>query len=155
MMTSAALAGDWSSYRNERFGVLVDIPPGFVNESPAPKNGDGLTFRSADDSATLLVWGTNIQRSFKLDSREVVKSAIDDGWEISYKTSMDKQPKMNWLVFSGSKDDRIVYVRSLASCKGKQSVNFRIEYPKTELIEYEAIVKRLSNSLKAGQAAGC
>ena len=95
MMTSAAWAGDWSSYHNDRFGIDVDTPPGFVNDIPAPENGDGLTFHSEDKAATLLVWGGNILSDFKSESHDAVQSEKDDGWLISYQSSSEKQPKMN------------------------------------------------------------
>lgn len=48
-----------------------------------------------------------------------------------------------------------MYARSLSSCKGTQAVHFRIEYPETQKKDYDAIVERVSKSLKAVPASDC
>ncbi len=152
LLTSVALAADWTSYANPRFGEIVDIPPGFVNDVAAPENGDGLTFHSADGKAELLVWGGNlVDGCFSTDAEQRVSNETEDGWDISY----GKSSGADWQVYSGTKGDRIVYARSMASCKGSQALHLRIEYPAAQKKDYDAIVERLSSSLKAGPASDC
>jgi hypothetical protein len=151
-LASAALAADWTTYANARFGETIDIPPGFVNDVAAPENGDGLTFHSADGKAELLVWGGNlVDGGFTADAEQRVSSETEDGWDISY----GKSSGADWQVYSGTKGERIVYARSMASCKGTQSLHFRLEYPVAQKKDYDAIVERLSTSLKAGPASDC
>jgi hypothetical protein len=151
-LTSAAIAADWTTYANGRFGETIDIPPGFVNDVAEPENGDGLTFHSADGKAELLVWGGNlVDGGFKDDAASLVSSETEDGWDVSYQ----KAAGSDWQVYSGTKGDRIVYARSMASCKGTQSLHFRLEYPVAQKKDYDAIVERLSSSLKAGPASDC
>src|SRR5690606_24458332 len=50
-----APAQEWGRYVNERFGVAVDVPPGFAAGEP-PANGDGLQFTTP--TAELAVFGS-------------------------------------------------------------------------------------------------
>jgi hypothetical protein len=152
MFTAPAIAGDWTSYTNARFGETIDIPPGFVNDVGEPENGDGLTFHSADGKAELLVWGNNlVDEDFKADGQSRVSDETANGWDVSYQKDAGEQ----WSVYSGSKGERIMYARAIASCKGTQALHFRIEYPGAQKKEYDAIVDRLSKSLKAPPDAEC
>jgi hypothetical protein len=151
LMTSAAIAGEWSSYYNDRFGATIDVPPGFLNDVDPPDNGDGLTFNSSDKLTTLLVWGNNILSDFATENSEVVGYEKADGWDVTYQAADRK----NWSVYSGHKGDVIMYRRGLASCKGTQMVQFRIEYPVQQKQEYDRIVARLTKSLRASGAVYC
>jgi hypothetical protein len=151
-MSISALAADWTSYSNARFGETIDIPPDFVSNAPGPENGDGLTFHSADGKVELLVWGNSLSSGgLKSDTQERLQGEKDAGWNISYRKNMASA----WFIFSGSKNDRIMYMRSIASCKGTQALHFRIEYPKEQKQEYDAIITRLGKTLKAGPASDC
>jgi hypothetical protein len=151
LLCSPAFAAEWTTYVNPRFGASVDIPPGFVNDVPASENGDGLVFHSADKQAELLVWGGNLtDGDFKLDSEIRLNRELDYDWQVSYKESGN-----DWSVYSGSQSGRIMYARAMSSCRGTQAVHFRIEYPEAQKKDYDAIVERLSKSLKAGTASDC
>jgi hypothetical protein len=151
LLCSPAFAAEWTVYSNPRFGASVDIPPGFVNDVPASENGDGLVFHSADGQAELLVWGGNLtDEDFKLDAEIRLNRELDYDWQVSYKKSGN-----DWSVYSGSQSGRIMYARSLSSCNGTQAVHFRIEYPEAQKKDYDAVVKRLSKSLKVGDASDC
>ena len=155
IMATPAWAGDWSSFYNDRYGVTIDFPPGFAQFGDAPGNNDGLTFKSADGKATLLVWGGNIVAdNFKEDLRASFESDQSAGWMVSYGAS-NKQKTMSWAVYSGTKGDRIMYEKSIASCKGTQSLHFRIEYPIAQKKAYDRVVTRLGKTLKAGPATDC
>ncbi|MCA0433936.1 MAG: hypothetical protein LCH46_11810 [Proteobacteria bacterium] len=151
--TTAAFASDWSHYQNARFGVEIDIPPGFVNDVPEPENGDGLTYHTTGGDAELLVWGTHVTAdSFADEADDRLDGEIGQLWQISYVKRSDDGSS---LIYSGSKDGRIVYAKSLSACKGTLSVNFRIEYPADQKQNYDAVVSRLASSLKDGPAAAC
>jgi hypothetical protein len=152
LLCSPAFAAEWTNYSNPRFGASVDIPPGFVNDVPAPENGDGLTFHSVDGNTELLVWSNNlVDEDFAADGKSRLQGEKDDGWDVSYQKAFGNE----WNVFSGSKDGRIMYARSLSSCQGTQAVHFRIEYPEAQKKDYDTVVARLSKSLKAGPAFDC
>ena len=152
LFTTAANAADWTSYSNLRFGTAIDTPPGFVNDVPEPSNGDGLTFHSIDGKAELLVWGNNlVDEDFRADGQLRLKGETDDGWSISFQKGFGNEKH----VFSGSKGERTMYLRSLASCKGTQALHFRIEYPEAQKRDYDPVVERIGISLKAGPASDC
>ena len=153
LLSSSANASDWSSYANARFGATIDIPPGFVNDVPEPANGDGLTFHSADGNAELLVWGNNlVDADFNQDVAARLKSDTEDGWNISYVAGVNGS---GWQVYSGTREDRLLYAKSISSCKETQALHFRIEYPGAQETDFDPIVSRLSKSLKAGPATDC
>jgi hypothetical protein len=155
MATTTAFAADWQKYSNDRFGVTIDVPPGFAQSGDAPANNDGLTFASADGKAILRVWGSNIiADNFKEELRNSFDSDQSDGWVVSYGAS-NKQKNMTWAVYSGTKKDMIMYEKSIASCKGTQSLHFRIEYPKAQKLSYDAVVLHLGKSMKIGPATDC
>lgn len=153
LLSSSAMAADWSSYANARFGAIIDIPPGFVNDVPEPENGDGLTFHSADGAAELLVWGNNlVDADFNQDVAARLKIYIEDGWNISYVAGVNGS---GWQVYSGTREGRLLYAKSISSCKETQALHFRIEYPEPQKANYDSVVARLSKSLKAGPATDC
>ena len=151
--TASAFASDWTRYENERFGVSIDIPPGFVNDVDPPENGDGLTFHSVDGRAELLVWGSHVtEASFADEATTRMNSEINDGWAVAYVKHGNDD---SWLVYSGSREGRLVYAKTMGACKGTLSVNFRIEYPVDQRAAYDAVVTRLASSLKDGPAIDC
>jgi hypothetical protein len=153
LLSTSAMAADWSSYANARFGAIIDIPPGFVNDVPEPENGDGLTFHSADGTAELLVWGNNlVDADFNQDVAARLKSDIEDGWNISYVAGVNGS---GWQVYAGTREGRLLYAKSISSCKETQALHFRIEYPEPQKTNYDSVVARLSKSLKAGLATEC
>jgi hypothetical protein len=155
LMTSLAMAAEWNSYANARFGYSVDIPPGFKQFGEKPESADGLTFRSAAGDAELLVWGANIvDGTFKDEMDKRIQWAKDDGWSVKY-VSYDKQAVLTWAAFSGVKGKRIFYERALSSCKATQVVMFRIEYPDARKKNYDKIVERIGKSLKAAVEGNC
>jgi hypothetical protein len=153
MLSSSAMAADWGSYANARFGATIDIPPGFVNNVPEPENGDGLTFHSVDGKAELLVWGNNlVDADFNQDVAVRLKSDMADGWTISYAAGVAGD---GWQVYSGTREGRLLYAKSISSCKNTQALHFRIEYPEAQKMVYDSVVPRLGKSLKAGVASDC
>ena len=153
LLSSSAIAADWSSYANARFGVSIDLPPGFVNDMPEPANGDGLTFHSIDGKAELLVWGNNLVHvGFNQDVAARLKSDMADGWNISYVAGVNGD---GWQVYSGTREGRLLYAKSISSCKDTQALHFRIEYPEAQKTAYDSVVARLAKSLKTGPVTDC
>ena len=151
LLCSPALAAEWTVYSNPPFGVSIDVPPGFVNDVPEPENGDGLTFHTADGAAELLIWGNNlVDGDFAQEEAARLKSDTDDGWVISYAAGV-----IGWQVYSGARQDVLLYVKSISSCNGTQALHFRIEYPEAQKKEYDPVVERLGKSLKAGSTSDC
>lgn len=146
----ALAEGGWKHFENSRFGFSIDVPAGLIEGDP-PENGDGATFTSPDGTAELRVWGSYlVDSSLKQDAAMRRQGEIEEGWRISY-----APVKKAWFVYSGTKADRIVYAKGVSACGGDVALYFRIEYPKSEKKQYDALVTRLSHSLKAGPASDC
>jgi hypothetical protein len=144
LAASVALAADgWSRYQNDRYGYSLDIPAGFTAIREAD-NGDGGTATSGEGNATLAVWGTNLLiESFKGDAGQRLESAKADGWEISFKSIGAKS-----ATFSGTKDDRILYVRGKPGCDG-QAAYFQLEYDAAAKDALDLTVKRMAKGFSA------
>ncbi len=153
IMTTSALAADWTSYANPRFGATIDIPPGFVNDVDPPENGDGLTYHADNGAVELLVFGNNITAdSVAQEFQNDLQYSRDDKWNITYSKL---NPKAGFAAYSGSKDDRIFYAKEIATCKRTQTVQFRIEYPMQKKIEMDSIIARLAKSLHGQPTSDC
>lgn len=151
LMAVPALAEpQWKRFDNSRFGFSIEVPGGFIEGEP-PDNGDGATFTAPDGSAELRVWGAYlVDSSLKQDAAMRRKGEAENGWRISY-----APVKKSWFAYSGTKGDRIVYAKGTSACGGEVALYFRIEYPKAEKTQYDALVTRLSHSLKSTPGADC
>jgi hypothetical protein len=142
MSAVPALAADWWPYDNARFGYAIELPPEF-GLAAYPDNGDGLTLAPADKSARLLVFGTNILNGdFSSEAKIRLGLAKDEGWQISYAKMTSRG-----AAFSGTRQDRIVYVRGVPLCNGGAAF-FQMDYPKADMHRYDAVVMRLVRSLR-------
>lgn len=142
LSATPGFAADWWPYDNARFGYTIEVPPEF---RPAfhPDNNDGLTLSPADQSARLLVFGTNILNGdFSSEARVRMMLAKNDGWQISYSKMGSRGAS-----FSGMRDGRIVYVRGVPLCNGGAAF-FQMDYAKTDMHRFDAVVMRLVRSLQ-------
>lgn len=141
VLSSAASAADWARYDNPRFAYAIDIPPGFSDVSEA-ENSDGGVSIGADGRSELRIWGAYlVDRDFRSDVAERVQSDSSEGWNISY----DRRTagSASW---SGTRDGRVFYARAITGCDDA-AIYFRLEYDRSELKSYDAIIGRLVKSL--------
>jgi hypothetical protein len=90
----------------------------------------------------LRVWGAYlVDRDFKSDVADRVQSDATEGWVISYDRRTAESA--SW---SGSKDGRVFYARAVLGCDDA-AIYFRLEYDRSQLKAYDAIVSRLVKSL--------
>jgi hypothetical protein len=158
LMISPVLADDWSHFRNPRFGLTIEIPPGFAEDTAAPANGDGATYHSPDGAAELKVWGANLVQPFKDDNDAAEAAEKAEGWTITYERGVNpdlSKPGNGWQVYSGTRNGRIVYAKALSACDGQIALHFRIEYPDDRKDDFNAIVSRLAVTLRGGPALDC
>jgi hypothetical protein len=159
LLAAPALAASWAPYVNDRYGFTIDIPPGFVNDVPAPDADDGLTYHSLDGKAELAVWGNNLAgETFKEDTLGRIMSEKENQWLITYERAANAElskPGGGWYVYSGTKEGRIMYAKSLAACRGEEALHFRIEYPEDRKGEYASVVSRLAVALKPVPGRAC
>lgn len=141
LATLPAGAAEWGHYVNERFGVEVDVPPGFEPEEP-PVNGDGLRF--ATPTAELSVYGSFlVGGDFEAEVAQLIKYAQADGWGITYQAVTPR-----WAVWSGKQGSRILYVRAVPICGGSALGAFQLTYQQADLKAFDPVVTRLGRSLK-------
>ena len=147
-----ALPATWVHYENPRFGYEISFPPNFVEQGPAPTNGDGLVFVTTDGTQLLRVYGGNIiEGDFKAALGRAMDAATDAGWDLSY-----KRVSGTWASYSGTRSDMILYARAIALCGGTQYASFEIEYPYADLEPMNLTIEMLVASLKAtGNGIDC
>ena len=145
----AAVAADWGRYVNERFGVAVDVPPGFAAGEP-PANGDGLSF--ATPTARLAVFGSLLfARDFEAEVRQRIEWAEAEGWAITYQASTP-----SWASWSGQRGSRILYARAEPICGGDAIGAFEFTYSSADRAAFDPVVNRLVRSLgDSGQGWQC
>jgi len=150
-IVSPALAADWGSYENARFGYVVAVPPDFSGSGEAD-NGDGQLFTSRDGTQTLRVYGGNIlEADFEADANAAIKAATGDGWAVSY-----ERVTPSWASYSGSRQGLVLYVRSISLCAGTQYATFAYQYPKAAIRDADAVVEKLVRSLRdMGDGVSC
>ena len=151
VLSTAARAGLWQTYVNERFGSTADVPATWQAGTP-PENGDGLEFTSPDGQASIIVSGIlNIDDT--LDEAFASRETPFDGETVTYR-HRDKRG----LVVSGTKGELIFYRKSILSCHDQVWNSVSIEYPATQKKAFDAIVTHVAGSLKPGpslQVAEC
>lgn len=141
-----ALAEGWGVYGNARFSYLMPLPPGFSAIVEAD-NSDGGTSRSADGTATLAVWGTNLlDTPFETEVAQRMASDEADGWNISY-----RQGNGAGASWSGTRDGRVLYMRAVPLC-ADQAAFFRLEYSEAGMKAYDTMVVRM---VKGFGSEGC
>jgi len=144
-LASPALAQgreSWKTFVNDRFGTSIEYPTRFKPGEP-PANNDGLRF-TADDGATLAVWGS--LNALEQDLKALEDSAREDGEKVTYRSA-----GKNWFVLSGTRGEEVFYKRYILSHRGEVVNAFTLTYPAALAATYDPIVARISKSLKAGR----
>jgi hypothetical protein len=148
LAATPAIADDWRPYANARFGYAIDLPADFTAAGDAD-NGDGMTLTSKDGKAELRVFGANrLQDDFATEIRSRTEMDEKDGWTISY-----SRPSKSWVSYSGTRGDRILYVRAISLCH--DAVGYvTLEYPKAARKQYDPVVGHLVKTLAAPPRCG-
>ena len=142
--TPPAFAGQqYQHYFNDRFGVSADVPQGWSRGNP-PENDDGLRWTSPDGAAEVAVYG-GFQVLDSLEEALRTEADLGDGATTTYK-AMGK----HGFTISGLKGDKIIYRRSLLSCKDGVWNSVEIIYPKAQKAVFDPIVAHIAASLKPG-----
>lgn len=147
LFATAAYAAEWTRYDNARFGYVIAVPPGFAVQH-ASDNGDGARFSSSEFDSELTVWGGHSAAGdFEGEIAERISADERDGWNVTYRAEAK-----GWVTYSGSRGDRILYARSVSTCDGEGTANFRLEYAQDDLDAMNPVVMRLARSLEPGSA---
>lgn len=135
----------WTTYYNARFGTTADYPADiFTVRAPPPTNGDGQTFRTADGRAQLLIYGTH---NAEEDNPRSYVAKYYNGPEVTY-----KRITRSFFVVSGVHDGAIFYNRCNFPAKAEGIIDcIGLNYPASDKAKWDAIVTRISSSLRAGK----
>lgn len=145
LLASPAAAQSWDRYANARLDYVIDVPPGYVGEGESD-NGDGQVFRRPGSSAELRVWGGHLMEDFATEATSRREGLTSDGWTLTYRAQ-----RSSWASFSGTKADRIVYLRLIRTCDGSYAA-FKVDYPAADAAHMRSVVSRLTRSLRS---SGC
>lgn len=152
ILAGTALASEWKTYVNDRFGAAADIPADYT-EGEEPANDDGRRFTSPEGDATIAVWGAlaSIEgESFQQYAEQLVGYDKQDGWAISYTAG-----KKDWYAFSGTKGDQILFEKIIQACDGQIVNHVRLEYPASRKTEFDSVVTHVTKSLRSEQGWQC
>lgn len=144
---SAAAQDRWTTYANPRFGTTIDFPTDlFPQRDPPPENGDGQAFRSRDGRARLAVWGSYNASS---DTPESYLQGIAKSEGATY-----RRVTASYFVVSGLRDGDIYYQRCNFAARPDDTIHcFEATYPAADKAAMDAIMPRLSQSLRAGRTS--
>ncbi len=131
---------DFAPYANERFGYRIDYPSSF--ESGAlPVNGDGITLRSSDGNARLVVSGINNPGYTLNDEYTRAVNAIRG--QLGY----NKLAK-TWFVITWDDGANMGYTKEFV---GRGSINsFTFTFPSTQQHDYDSTITKIEKSFRAG-----
>lgn len=142
-----ALAAEWTTYHNARYGATADIPPSYSPTGPEAANSDGLIFRSTDGSL-LTIYGAPIPNR---DLAAFVANAIAhdqsyNGWPVQGQTVTP-----DWAEYWGGRRGQVLKVRIEATCNGTIAIVAKFEANGGSQRDMD----RVFNSLTAGSARAC
>ena len=140
----AAAQARWATCANPRFGTTADYPVDlFTKRDPPPENGDGRSFRTADDRAQLAIYGShNVENDTPASYLE--KYVEREG--VTY-----KRMTQSYYVISGLRDGNIFYDRCNFRPGGNVIDCFILTYPAREKTAWDPIATRISRSLRRGR----
>jgi hypothetical protein len=138
-------AESWRVYSNERFGTTADVPADWRAGS-SPENSDGLRFTSPDGQASIAIYG-GLHIWDSVDEKAAIIEQPKEGETITYK---HREPRA--IVVSGTRGDRIFYLKSILSCRDNVWNSVRIEYPSSRKQAFDALVVHVAGSLRAGRS---
>lgn len=149
VLGAPAFGADWGHYRNERFGLEAEVPPGFLPGDP-PANGDGLSFRSGGASLTI-AGSLLIEGAFEAAVRQQIGFDAQEHWAVT-----DQRVTPSWASWSGVLNGHILYVRAIPICGGAGIGTLRLTYAETDLAAFDPVIDRLVRSLRdSGEGWQC
>jgi hypothetical protein len=146
MVVGVAMAQSrWETYVNARFGTRADYPADlFTRRDPPPENGDGRRFLTTDGRARLAIWGGyNVEN----DTPASYFERLFEKEGVTY-----RQITKTYYVASGRRGANIFYERCNFRKGDMATIDcFEITYPAAEKKAWDAVVARISKSLRGGR----
>jgi hypothetical protein len=145
-----AAGGNWTTFRNERFGFSLDYPADVFQLERASDAGDGQIFVSREGDARLLVGAlsNNDGLSPAAYQNYVARQSYAD-FAISY-----RRLSASWFVLSGQGKGKTFYEKVIFSCNGRLINSFAMIYPSDRGHVFDRIVEGIEKSFRPG-TIGC
>ena len=145
LLSLPAVAADWETYVNERFGTRLEIPVDIFIPQPPPENGDGRRFETAGGDASVTVFAAYNMGDRSIDElyRATVIDAVDE--RITY-----ERKARRWFVVSGFRGDNVFYRKLILSPDGEVAHTLELVYPADEKPFFDPLTTRIANSMSPG-----
>jgi hypothetical protein len=143
----AALAEQWTEYRNERFGLKLSYPADVFAPDRTTEAGDGQLFVSQIGGARLLIGALINESGFSPASYQnhLARKSYSQ-YQIDYRPLGP-----GWFVLSGEGSGRVFYEKVMFSCGGRLINSFALLYSSSEREAFDRIVARMEKSFRPGQ----
>ena len=138
--------GDWTSYRNARYGFMIAYPSSLFAPDPERETEDGRAVISAAGRARLLIGAFDNTEATSLEAyRQFLLQESYAGADIDYAPVRSK-----WFVLSGTRDGNMFYERVTFTCGGRIINSWAMIYPADERRTYDRVVERVAKSYAPG-----
>jgi len=145
-----AVAFDWVTYVNDRFGFSLRYPADVFAPERRSEAGDGEVFVATQGHGRLLVGAFENRDGHSVASyRDLIRSQSYADYEVSY------APRgQTWFVLSGESADKVFYEKVMFSCQGRVINSFALVYPIERKRQFDPIVERIENTFRPGPGCG-
>lgn len=146
MAAGPITASQWTTYTNNRYGVLIDYPANLFKADPPPPNNAGRNFEAPA-----------VRARFYVDSHanalDLAPAALE-AEELSDLggTVVHKQNGKDWYQIVTVKGDETVVRRVLLSEEGSMIHRLEIGYPTDAATAFAPIVARMTKSFRVDPA---
>jgi hypothetical protein len=136
----------WKEYVNRRFGFSLRYPA-TLTASPAPENGAGREFHTADKEFSILAEG----HFLRVDEGDSLNKSWQDELDSLGDTITYKKKTNTWFVVSGVTKNGTEYYHKFynkldSKGKGGNWAGFSITYPHAKNKQYDPWVERIEKS---------
>jgi hypothetical protein len=146
-VASLAVAQDWSTYSNPRYGFSLRYPSDIFAVERTAAAGDGQLFVDKSGDARLLVGTLTNDTGFTPRSYQtyVAQHSYAD-YRISY-----QRLGGTWFALSGEGNGKIFYEKAMFSCAGRLINSFALIYPSHQRHVFDRIVEGVEDSFRPGR----
>ncbi len=151
---TAAAAGpaalNWARWENARFGMAIDYPAALFRPEPAPENGDGQSFTTADGRAAFFVFGQ--WNALDLSLAELRDMDLSTG---VFGRVTENRLEPGAFTLAGVNAGQVTFRRALLPPPGDVLYVFEIGYPEVEADLFAGLAARMAQSFAlTGARAG-
>ena len=146
-----AQAGNWKSYRSERFGYRLLFPADLLSPPEESQNGEGVEFLSADGKTKLKVLA--VENKDRITPEEYRAGIIREfpQYGVIHYGPMGQ----SWFVLSGMHGSSIYYQKIMFACGGRLINAFALTYPEEQKRAYDAIVTTIEKNFHTASGPAC